>query len=135
LVYKNIALSTLQLRLTLHPLKNRLQLRRLHNIALDLQLPAHKQLLRIRLALDQFMEIRIAQHERDARFFALGRGALAYGAGVFEVNVPCLFCAGCVLELEGEDAVALFDGVFAVGVAGGEGLRDGIEGGGGGEVV
>ena len=43
--------------------------------------------------------------------------------------------AGLVLELEGEDGAALLDGVFAVGVVGGEGLGDGVEGDGGGEFV
>ena len=44
-------------------------------------------------------------------------------------------CAGLVLECESEDGLAVLDGVFAVGVGSGKGLRDLVEGGGGGEFV
>lgn len=47
--------------------------------------------------------------------------------------MPCLFLAGGVLELEGEDCGAFFDGVFAVFGGGVEGVVDCVEGGGGGE--
>lgn len=56
-------------------------------------------------------------------------------AGLLEVNVPALGLASLVLEGEGVDAVALLDGVLAVGVGRVEGRVDGVEGGGGRELV
>jgi hypothetical protein len=53
---------------------------------------------------------------------------------VLEVNVPALDLAGGVLNVEGEDGVALLDGVLLVGGIG-EGGLDGVEGGRGGELV
>jgi hypothetical protein len=46
--------------------------------------------------------------------------------------VPGFLIAGRVLQGEGEDRAAFFDGVLAVGV-GGEGTGDFVEGGAGGE--
>ncbi len=60
--------------------------------------------------------------------------ALADLALILEVNVPALGLASGVLEVEGEDGVALLDGVLLVcGVA--EGVVDGVKGGRGGELV
>lgn len=65
-----------------------LHLSSLHNIPLDLQLAAHKQLLRIRLARNQLPKVLVAQHERDGGLLARGRGALADCAGLLEVDEP-----------------------------------------------
>lgn len=46
--------------------------------------------------------------------------------------MPGFLVAGGVLQSEGEDRAAFFDGILAVGV-GGEGTGDFVEGGGGGE--
>lgn len=60
---------------------------------------------------------------------------LANLALVLEVNVPLVGLAGGVLEDKGKDGVALLDGVLAVGLAAGKGAVDGVEGGGGRELV
>jgi hypothetical protein len=54
----------LQLSLCLRFSQNRLQPRCLHNIPSNLQLPSHKQALRLRRPLDQLAEIVIAEEER-----------------------------------------------------------------------
>lgn len=118
----------LQLRTCLHPLKNRLQLTRLHNIALNLQLASHEQLLCIRLALHQLSKVLVAQLQRNSRLLALGRDALANCAGFLQVDVPGVGCAGGVFEGEGEDRAAFFDRVLFVGGRG-EGARDFVKGG------
>lgn len=105
----------------------------LHHIPLNLQLPAHKQLLSIRLALNQLLELGVVEDKCDGSLLALGRDAAAHSATFLEVDVPGLFLAG-VLQCEGEDAVSGLDGGFAVGGGGGEGGFDCVEGGGGGEV-
>lgn len=105
-----------------------------HNIPLNLQLPAHKQLLRIRLALDQFLKLAIVQYQRDVCLFSLGRHAPTHGSCFLEVDVPGLFGA-VVLQCEPEDPVAGFYGGFAVGGRGGEGGLDCVKGGGRGEGV
>ena len=61
--------------------------------------------------------------------------ALGNGARVLEVDVPAVGLAGGVLEGEGEDGVALLQGVLAVGLAGVESGVDRLEGLGGGELV
>jgi hypothetical protein len=80
-------------------------------------------------------EILITEHERHSSFLAFGREALANGTRLLEINVPGVGFASGVLEREGEDGAALLDGVFAVGVRGGEGPRDLVEGGGGREGI
>lgn len=65
----------------------------------------------------------------------LGAGAGGDLARLLEVDVPALGLAGLVLEGEGEDGVALLDGVLAVLGAGVEGRGDGVESDGGGELV
>lgn len=67
---------------------------------------------------------------RTSRFISKTLGDLALG---LEIDVPAVGLAGLVLEGEGEDGVALLDGVLTLGVGGGEGCVDGIEGLGGGE--
>lgn len=131
--YTPLQHPNLQLRPCLRLLQNRLHLRRLHNIALDLQLPAHKQLLRICFALDELAKVLVAQNQRDGGLLALGRDALADGAALLEIDVPGFFLAS-VLEGETEDGAAALDGVLSVGVGGRERARDFVEGGGGGEV-
>lgn len=59
---------------------------------------------------------------------------LADNTLLLQVNVPAGRLAGLVLEGEGEDGLALLDGVLALGV-GLEGVGDGVEGGGGGEFL
>jgi hypothetical protein len=82
----------------------------LHNIPPNLQFPTHKKLLGIGLPLNQLPEIVVTETQDDVRFFSGGRLA-AFGddAGLFQVDVPGLFGAGGVLELEAEDRVALLD--------------------------
>lgn len=125
---KASASGNLELGLILHLLEDGLHLSRLHNIALDLQLPTHKQLLRIRFSLDQLSKIGIAQRHCDCRLLAIGSCAFACFAGVFEIDVPGFLSAGLVLEGEGEDGTAFFDGVGAFG-GGGEGGVYGVESG------
>lgn len=60
---------------------------------------------------------------------------LANLALVLEVNVPLVGLAGGVLEDESKDGVALLDGVLAVSVAAGKGAVNGVESGGGRELV
>lgn len=90
--------------------------------------------MRIRLSDDKLAKILVGHRERDISFLALGRRTLAHGTGFLEVEIPLLCLAGFVLEVEGEDGAAGFDGVFAGGIRG-EGLGDGVEGDGGGEGV
>lgn len=130
---KNRRASQLELRLVLHLLKDRFHLGSLHNITLDLQLSTHKQLLRIRLSLDEFSKIGIAERHGDCRLLAVRGGAFASFSAVFEINVPGFLCAVCVLEGKGEDGTAFFDGVFALRLVG-EGGVDGVKGGRRGEV-
>lgn len=89
--------------------------------------------MRICFSLDQLPEIGIAQRHCDCRLFAIWSRAFACFAGVFEIDVPGFLGAGLVLEGEGEDGTARFDGVGAFG-GGGEGGVYGIEGGGRREV-
>lgn len=56
-------------------------------------------------------------------------------ASLLEVDVPAGLIAARVLECEGVDAVALLDGVLAIGIAGVDGRLDGVEGGRGGKLV
>lgn len=56
-------------------------------------------------------------------------------AGLLEVDVPALGLASLVLQGEGEDAVALLDGVLALILGGGEDGVDGVEGHRGGKLV
>lgn len=110
-IYRNLKLC-----LGLHLLKDRLHLCSLHNIPLDLQLSTHKQLLRIRLSLDQFSKIGITQRQSNCRFLAIRGGSFASFAAFFEINVPGFLSARGVFECEGEDGTAFFDCVFALGV-------------------
>jgi hypothetical protein len=50
-------------------------------------------------------------------------------AGFLEVDVPAGIIAARVLEGEGVDAVALLDGILAIGITGVDGRLDGVEGG------
>lgn len=54
---------------------------------------------------------------------------------LLEVNVPAGRLAGLVLEGEGEDGLAVLDGVLAVGFAAAQSGVDGLEGLGGRECV
>lgn len=78
----------LQLRSRLCLLENRLHLSGLHNIALDLQLSAHKQFLGIRLSADQRAKVLVAKDKGDGGLLALGRGALSNGTRLLEIDVP-----------------------------------------------
>lgn len=99
-----------------------LHLGSLHNISLDLQLAAHEQLLRIRLASHKLSKVLVAQHKRDGRLLAFWREALADCASLLQVDEPRLGVFCVVLECEGEDDAALLDGVLLVGGRVGEGL-------------
>lgn len=120
----------LQLGLGLGLLEDRLHLGGLHDIALDLELARHEELLGVGLAGDERGKVGVGQGQRDG---GLGGQALLHGARLLEVNVPAVRLAGRVLEGEGEDGVALLDGVLAVGLAA-EGRVDGVKGGRGGEL-
>lgn len=56
---------SLELGLALCLLKHRLHLGRLHDIPADLQLAAHEQPLRVRLAGDQVLEVFVGEVQRD----------------------------------------------------------------------
>lgn len=127
----NFVASVTGLAFPVHKSRNH---QRTHHVALHLQFPAHEQLLRVRLARDQLLELGIVEHKRDGGLFALRRYATAHCASLLQVDVPRLFFA-VVLECEGEDGSAGLDGGFAVGGRGGEGGLDCVEGGRGGEVV
>ena len=71
--------------------------------------------------------------KRTIGLFSLRRLAMPDIAFFLEIDVPACRLAGAVLQCEGEDGVALLDGVFALGRVGCEGGLDGVEGGGGGE--
>jgi hypothetical protein len=106
-----------------------------HDVAFNLQLPTHEQLLRIRLALHKLPKVLITQRQRNRCFLALRRKPLAHCTRLFEINVPRVGLGSRVLQRKGEDRAALFDRVFAVRLGGREGARDFVEGGGGGEGV
>ena len=113
--------------------QDRLQPRRLHDIPSNLQLPTHKQLLRLRLPFHQLPKVRVAQYQRHVRLLPLRDLPGSYFARFFQVDVPCLLLLGGVFEREGEDGGGGFDGGGAVGGGGGQGGGDEVEGGGGGE--
>jgi hypothetical protein len=65
-------------------------------------------------------------------FGARGSGAVANLALVLQVEVPALFLAVLVLDVEGDDGLGSVDGLLATSLIGLEGLVDGVERGGGG---
>lgn len=106
-----------------------------HYIPLDLQLPTHEHALCVRFSVNQLLKVRIREHQSARCLPALGRQAPSRHTLVFQVDVPTLGLALWVLEREGEDAFALFDGCgLFLGVRR-EGLADDVEGCGGREVV
>lgn len=145
----------LQLGLGLRLLQDGVQLGRLHDVALDLELPGHEQPLCIALARDQVTKVGVGERKRYCDFRVLSAlhlplrtnipwlrhtiGLLADALGdlalALQVDVPALSLAGCVLKGEGVDAVPLLDGIFLIGLAGVEGLVDRLEGSRGGELV
>jgi len=84
--------------------------------------------LRIRLSFHQFPKVGITQRHSHCRFLAIGSCTFARFVGVFEIDVPGFLGAGLVLEGEGEDGTAFFDGVGTFG-GGGQGGVYGVEGG------
>lgn len=66
---------------------------------------------------------------------ALRGGTLANNTLLLEVEVPGLFLAAGVLEVERNDGLGLVDGVLALSGVGLEGRVDHVERGGGGELV
>lgn len=132
--YQPSAQSSLKLRRRLpRALQHHLRLGRLHHIALNLQLPTHEQLLRLRLPLHQLPKILITETQHHiALGRALGLISLANSASFLDIDPPALGLAGLVLERERKDAVALLDGVLFSGFVVERG-RDQVEGGGGGE--
>ena len=69
------------------------------------------------------------------RTIGLCAGAGSNLSSLLEINVPAGLVSARVLEGEGIDAVALLDGVLAIGVAGVDSRLDGVESGRGGELV
>lgn len=125
----------LQLRLRPQHLPRSLQhllhLGRPHNISLNLQLPAHKQLLRIRLPLHQLSKILIAQNHLDIGLrCALRLESIAHLAGGLEVEVPRRGAAVGFLEREGEEGFCAQRFLLEGGVREGGG-EEGEDGGGG----
>jgi hypothetical protein len=122
----------LQLGLGLGLLQHRVKLGRLHDVALDLELAAHEETLSIGLASDELAKVLLGEDEGDIRLFA---GASRNLSGLLEIDMPAGLIATRVLEGKGVDAVALLDGVLAIGIAGVDSLLNGVEGGRGGELV
>lgn len=116
----------LQLGLVLGFLKHRVKLGRLHNVALNLELAAHEETLSVGLASDELAKVLLGEDECDIRLCA---GASSDLAGFLEVDVPAGLITARVLEGEGVDAVALLDGILAIGIAGVDSRLDGVEGG------
>lgn len=56
--------------------------------------------------------------EHTIDLLALGPGSLSHLAGLLEVDVPTLGLSLGVLQGEGEDGVALLDGILAFAVVG-----------------
>lgn len=71
----------------------------------------------------------------SSRTIRLGANPGTDSTCLLEVDVPASLLAACVLEDEGVHAVALLDGVGAVGVAGIDGGVDGVKSGRRREVV
>jgi len=63
-------------------------------------------------------------------FGALGSGAVANLALVLQVEVPALFFALLVLDVEGNDGLGAVDGLLATSLIALEGLVDDVERGG-----
>lgn len=122
----------LQLGLVLGLLQHGVELGRLHDVALDLELAAHEETLSVGLASDELAKVLLGEDECD---IGLCAGAGRDLASLLEVDVPAGLIAARVLECEGVDAVALLDGVLAIGIAGVDGRLDGVEGGRGGKLV
>lgn len=143
-----LVLLSLQFGLGLRLLQNGFHLGRLHDVALDLELPRHEKPLRVGLARDQLAEIlvrerkgnycrqmrtvslfstSIAQHRPVSTSLTRGLGSRprADGALLLKVDVPALGLPGLVLQGEGEYGIPLFNGVFTVGLAG---LKHGVDG-------
>jgi len=120
--------STLQLQLglVLSLLKHRVKLGRLHNVALNLELAAHEETLGVGLASDELAKVLLGEDECDIR---LCTGASSDLAGFLEVDMPAGLFTARVLEGEGVDAVALLDGILAIGITGVDSRLDGVEGG------
>ena len=86
-------------------LENTVKLRGKHHVTLRLELPAHKRLLTVKLALRELGERLVGQHDRHVRF-AL-RLALVHGTGRLEVDCPDGLLARRVLDPQLEDGVHL----------------------------
>ena len=144
-------LLSLQFGLGLRLLQNGFHLGRLHDVALDLELPRHEKPLRVGLARDQLAEILVrerkgdycrqmrtvslfstssAQHRPVSTSLTRGLGSRprADGALLLEVDVPALGLPGLVLQGEGKHGIALRDGIFPIGLAGLENGVDGLKG-------
>lgn len=61
--------------------------------------------------------------------------ALAYCTHLLQIDVPALLLSSCVLQLEAEYRLALFQGILFLGFADVEGVVDGVEGRRGRKVV
>lgn len=122
----------LQLGLGLRLLQDGVQLGRLHDVSLDLELPGHEQPLCVALAGDKIAKVGVGELESYVGLLAEALGNLALA---LQVDVPALGLSGGVLEGKGVDTVSLLDGVFLVGFAGIQGLVDGLEGSRGGELL
>jgi len=67
---------SLQLRLGLRLSKDRLHLRRLHHVALDLELALHEQVLRVRLARHELREVGVVEDECDCKVTSISAHTL-----------------------------------------------------------
>lgn len=149
------SLIPLQLGLGLGLLQHGVELRSLHDVALDLELSSHEETLGVGLASDELAKVLVREVKCDCcencqvsasyhvevnskqqqHTIGLRAQTSADLARLLEVNVPALRLAARILQRKGIHAVALLDGILAVGVAGVESLVDGVKGDRGGELV
>lgn len=128
--------SHLELGLGLGLLEDGLELGSLHDVALDLQLAAHEELLGVGLAGNELGEVVVAQDESDCRYpksascrvyvfvyecvyltirlLASWGSALANRTSLLQVHEPRLLLTSSVLDLESKDSAAGLDGVLLI---------------------
>lgn len=106
--------ASLQLGSGVNRLEHRLNRRRLHHVALHLQLAVHKQLLAVGLTVGKLDKVGILQ---DQLHVVLGhRVNLGDSAGVFEVQKPRLVLALLVLEGNDNHRLDAVDGLLLDGL-------------------
>lgn len=120
------------LELGLGSLENVLDRSSLHDIALDLELTAHKELLRIGLATHQVGKVLVGKSQRDISTLLI---ALANSTGLLQVKVPGLSLLAGIDKLENNQSVGGLDGLLDQSRVGLEALINDVKNLGGGEVV